>query len=88
VEVSLLLVEEMSLHNSLPKPILSDPTKLDWGFAEIARVVIEDDSRSELYLAAQVPFHHLTVKREHQDWINVVFSEMIITETEAPPRAE
>lgn len=80
VTLKLLCVQEVDLRNSLRPVVTTDTTTLDWGFAEIARIEVKDDSRAAAYSGHSVGFHHLTVWREEGAWIDAVFSGLEVAE--------
>jgi hypothetical protein len=85
VQLSLGLVEEVVVRNALRPAVIADPKVLNWSFAEVARVEVQDDERTQVYAKKGTPSHRLLVYREDGVWIDVVFSELVVTETSGPP---
>lgn len=74
VVLRFLLVEEARIANTLRPIHLQEPTMLNWGFAEIARVEAGEDRAS--VISGERPLHRVTVWREEGPWIVVLFSAL------------
>lgn len=86
VEITFSLVQEFEMHNALNPAVVDDPSMMNWGRNEIARLVIVDDDRSHKYAGYLVPFHHAILRWESKTWIDIVFAEMEISERTGAPR--
>jgi len=80
ITLKLLVVQEVDWRNVLRPQATRDTKALNWGFAEVARIEVNDDGRAAVYSGHSVRFHHMTVWREEGPWIDVIFSRMQIAE--------
>ena len=80
VTLKMLTVQEVDWRNAQRPLATGDAMALNWGFAEIARIEVKDDSRAAAYSGHSVGFHHMTVWREEGPWIDVVFSGLQVAE--------
>ncbi len=80
VTLRLLAVQEVDVRNSIPQMVTGDSTVVNWGFAEIARIEVDDDSRAAVYAGHSVEFHHLRIWREEGPWIDAIFSALEVAE--------
>lgn len=84
VDLDFALVQEFSVKNQLPPDCVRDPSLISWGLTEISIVRIRDDDLSEQYRTPDTAFHHMTVRREGSDWIEIVFADLSVSERTEP----
>lgn len=85
VELYMKLVSDLIIHNELRAETLRDPSTLNWGAAEISRVLIELVKPFDASFHTAQESYRLTVRREEGPWIEVTFQDLIIGESSAPP---
>lgn len=80
IDLEFSLVQEFSVKNRIPVDCVRNPSLISWGLTEISIVRIRGDALSEQYRTPETAFHHVTVRREGADWIEIVFAELSVSE--------
>ncbi len=76
--VTLSIVQEMRLQNSLNEAMCREPNRLNWGFNEVSLIVLEDNHEMLAhYSHLGIPLHHM-VFRIGDRRLDVIFSEFEI----------
>lgn len=77
VSFAFKIVQEVHIYNRLNQIQSSNPELLNWGFNEVSRVILVEDSKLlENYRDLPVPFSHVSFQWEgKKSHIEIVFSE-------------
>ena len=88
VVVSLDPVEQASIVLNMPVGIVEDPSQADWGLSEVAMVRLEEAPAPPPGISVTAQRHKLTVVWERDQWIEVVFRRLRLTDAFADPADE
>lgn len=78
------VVQEVHIYNGLNEIQSSNPELLNWGFNEVSRVILVEDSKLlENYRGLSMPFFHVSFQWEgKKSHIEIVFSEFEVASAE------
>lgn len=80
VSLSMTDVRVLEVHNPQPLSLSS----LNWSAAEVSWVMVSSEAEN-VESSHSVPLHRLSVRREDGPWIDIVFAELEVGESSAPP---
>lgn len=78
------VLQEFMMYNQLRPALLNDLSNLNWSFAEISQLVVQDDERSAKYVHPKFSFHHGMIQWEEGVWMDLVFAQLEFAEASAP----
>lgn len=74
-------VQDLHIMNSLTPAMIRSPSRLNWGFAEIARLTVEDQT-AKATEPLSMALHRACFWWEKGPWIELSFYEVFATERE------